>query len=161
MQKCAIRHPIYHSPPFQERQKSDEFVPIPPSPQKNRHSLYCMVVRFCSIRHLESYVYRLELMWSLFRGPVGKYGGEGEIRTPGSLSASSAFEAGAFNHSATSPHDVGLRLLLLPIVKRHHCFRRAVIAFGPRTCVPHRYLNPPTTLELSYPFRRYCCNNPS
>ena len=35
---------------------------------------------------------------------VDRNGGEGEIRTPGSLSASSAFEAGAFNHSATSPH---------------------------------------------------------
>ena len=34
---------------------------------------------------------------------AGIYGGEGEIRTPGSLSATSAFEAGAFNHSATSP----------------------------------------------------------
>lgn len=32
-------------------------------------------------------------------------GGEGEIRTPGSLSATSAFEAGAFNHSATSPYQ--------------------------------------------------------
>ncbi len=31
-------------------------------------------------------------------------GGEGEIRTRGALSGSSAFEAGAFNHSATSPH---------------------------------------------------------
>jgi hypothetical protein len=30
-------------------------------------------------------------------------GGEGGIRTPDSLSAMSAFEAGAFNHSATSP----------------------------------------------------------
>ena len=31
------------------------------------------------------------------------YGGEGEIRTRGTLSGTSAFEAGAFNHSATSP----------------------------------------------------------
>ena len=33
-------------------------------------------------------------------------GGEGEIRTPGTLSGSSAFEAGAFNHSATSPRQI-------------------------------------------------------
>lgn len=34
---------------------------------------------------------------------VLKAGGEGEIRTRGTLSSTSAFEAGAFNHSATSP----------------------------------------------------------
>ena len=33
-------------------------------------------------------------------------GGEGEIRTRGTLSSTSAFEAGAFNHSATSPHSL-------------------------------------------------------
>jgi hypothetical protein len=30
-------------------------------------------------------------------------GGEGEIRTPDTLSGTLAFEASAFNHSATSP----------------------------------------------------------
>ena len=30
-------------------------------------------------------------------------GGEGEIRTPGTLTSTSDFESGAFNHSATSP----------------------------------------------------------
>jgi hypothetical protein len=47
-----------------------------------------------------------------------KYGGEGEIRTPGALSGSSAFEAGAFNHSATSPrrHN-GRRCSLFSVAK--------------------------------------------
>ena len=39
------------------------------------------------------------------------YGGEGEIRTPGALSGSSAFEAGAFNHSATSPRQHNMLML--------------------------------------------------
>ena len=33
-----------------------------------------------------------------------EYGGEGEIRTPDTLSGTLAFEASAFNHSATSPN---------------------------------------------------------
>jgi hypothetical protein len=40
----------------------------------------------------------------MFLGVLEKgTGGEGEIRTRGTLSSTSAFEAGAFNHSATSP----------------------------------------------------------
>jgi glycosyltransferase involved in cell wall biosynthesis len=35
--------------------------------------------------------------------PSENYGGEGEIRTPGTLTSTSDFESGAFNHSATSP----------------------------------------------------------
>src|ERR1035437_7620413 len=45
---------------------------------------------FYSIYHLLSATYR-------------KSGGEGEIRTPGTLTSTSDFESGAFNHSATSP----------------------------------------------------------
>ena len=41
-------------------------------------------------------------------------GGEGEIRTRGTLSSTSAFEAGAFNHSATSPRH----LFPLPLSSR-------------------------------------------
>src|ERR1039458_584242 len=45
---------------------------------------------FYSIYHLLSATYR-------------KSGGEGGIRTPGTLASTSDFESGAFNHSATSP----------------------------------------------------------
>src|SRR6266567_526384 len=41
--------------------------------------------------------------WSASKGLFLEAGGEGEIRTRGTLSSTSAFEAGAFNHSATSP----------------------------------------------------------
>jgi hypothetical protein len=41
--------------------------------------------------------------YATFKGISKSSGGEGGIRTPDSLSAMSAFEAGAFNHSATSP----------------------------------------------------------
>src|SRR3954467_2295616 len=34
----------------------------------------------------------------------GWYGGEGGIRTPGTLSGTPVFKTGAINHSATSPH---------------------------------------------------------
>ena len=36
-----------------------------------------------------------------------KYNGEGEIRTPATLSGRPVFETGAFNHSATSPGRSG------------------------------------------------------
>jgi hypothetical protein len=35
----------------------------------------------------------------------GKNGGEGEIRTPGTLARTSHFECDAIDHSATSPHQ--------------------------------------------------------
>jgi hypothetical protein len=61
-----------------------------------------------------------------------KAGGEGEIRTPGALSSTSAFEAGAFNHSATSP-----------IVSMTHRLRRCLLvegvddAAGEQVCTGH------------------------
>jgi hypothetical protein len=33
-------------------------------------------------------------------------GGEGEIRTPGTRKGSTVFETAAFDHSATSPHEL-------------------------------------------------------
>ena len=44
---------------------------------------------------------RIFLMKFCFR----KFGGEGEIRTHGSLSTTLVFKTSALNHSATSPHD--------------------------------------------------------
>ena len=35
----------------------------------------------------------------------GKYGGEGGIRTPGTLASTSHFECDAIDHSATSPQN--------------------------------------------------------
>lgn len=67
------------------------------------------------------------------------YGGEGGIRTPGARKGSLAFEASAIDHSATSPHVVDLRLLL--IVKRHHLFHRAIIIVWLKMRVTHRHLN--------------------
>ena len=67
------------------------------------------------------------------------YGGEGGIRTPGPRKGTLAFEASAIDHSATSPHVVELRLLL--IVKRHHGFYGAIIIVRLEMRVTHRHLD--------------------
>ncbi len=40
---------------------------------------------------------------------LAENGGEGEIRTPGTLARTSHFECDAIDHSATSPHRVAGR----------------------------------------------------
>src|SRR5262252_7079292 len=43
-----------------------------------------------------------------------RHGGEGGIRTPGTLSGTPVFKTGAINHSATSPHFINNNLPTLP-----------------------------------------------
>lgn len=74
---------------------------------------------------------RLNLNYAIdFKSFTKIFGGEGEIRTPDTLSGTLAFEASAFNHSATSPRAHSF-------IEAHHRRNRLVVVVRLEMSVPH------------------------